>query len=521
MAIDQRKNLRPLPEYVRVCLISTLVWGLLAHGFALTNKFAMADELHYLFSVGSTVASGRWFLEILGKIVCVLFGSPNFSLPLTSGLLTIFFCGICSCILARWMELKNRRSWILISGLMVTFPVISGLFFYTFTAPYYLFALALVFLGSELLCKKRGILPFLGGVLLVVLGTSVYQAFVPLFLSLLLIYFILDVNARKNWQWQDLFQNIIWYCAAALVMICVYLLSVKVSTALVGQALEEYKGISSMGTTSLREYLNRVKLAFFLFFLPAKCDRNAFILTYQLLNGYYITLLLLGLLGAGTILRLFRKNPVQALSLALAFAVFPLASNFIYVTCASEDVYTLMQFGQLAPFLLLVCLCDRQDFAPTIHRGVKKAAALLLVVFCLFSVRIDNAIYTKADFIQTRAQFYFSTMAAQIKSTPGYTTSTPVTYVGDLFEFEDPTYQSIQGFSALTMTPLPYEFSPFCVICPAYDWQEFLDIWCGFDAPKTDSAAFEALPEVQVMPCYPNYGSIRMIGDTIVVKLQK
>ena len=85
---------------IKVCLISSLIWGLLAHGVALTTKFAVADEVHFGFSVGSTIVSGRWFLEILGRFVRFFFGSPNFSLPLTGGLLTIFLTGLCSCTLA-------------------------------------------------------------------------------------------------------------------------------------------------------------------------------------------------------------------------------------------------------------------------------------------------------------------------------------------------------------------------------------------------------------------------------------
>ena len=71
-----RSRIRDLPAYIRVCMVSTLLWGILAHGIALVTKFSMADEAHYLFSVGATVTSGRWFLGVLGAIVRWVFGSP-------------------------------------------------------------------------------------------------------------------------------------------------------------------------------------------------------------------------------------------------------------------------------------------------------------------------------------------------------------------------------------------------------------------------------------------------------------
>ena len=123
-----RSRIRDLPAYIRVCMVSTLLWGILAHGIALVTKFSMADEAHYLFSVGATATSGRWFLGVLGAIVRWVFGSPNFSLPLWSGLATLFFTGLCICVLVWWLKLSHKWSWILASGLLTVFPVMSGLF---------------------------------------------------------------------------------------------------------------------------------------------------------------------------------------------------------------------------------------------------------------------------------------------------------------------------------------------------------------------------------------------------------
>ena len=516
-----RTLIQSLPDYVRVCLISTLVWGLLAHGIALTNKFSLADDIHFLFSVGYTTVSGRWFLGVLGKLVSFLFGSPNFSLPLFGGLLTIFFTGLSSCVLVHWMDLKSKISWVLISGLLITFPVMSGLFFYNFTAPYYMFGLFLLFCGASVLCRHRNVRSFLIGIVLIALSTSIYQAFIPLFLSLLLTFFIKEVLTSDSWDIRKLFWEICWYCGACVAMILLYLLSVKISTLLFKQGLLAYKGISSMGSASLAGYLQRIKLAIYLFFFPAKADRYAFIFPYRLLDCYRLTLVLLLLLGSIYVCSAFRRGPVMGISIFLALTVFPLSTNFIYVTCDPEDVYSLMQFGLLSPFLLACCLSDWHTLTAP-HRGtLRTAASVILSIFCLFSVRMDNAVYAKADFAQTRTRSYFTTMVTQIKSTPGYTASTPVAYVGDISDFNDPTFQGLSGFGSLSMTPLPYDGTPFGVICAAYDWQEFLNLWCGFDAPQADTEAFSTLPEVQAMPGYPDNGSIQMIDGVIVVKLQK
>lgn len=40
-------------------LLYSLLFGLAAHGLALTNVIAFHDNVHYFFSVGATYSSGR------------------------------------------------------------------------------------------------------------------------------------------------------------------------------------------------------------------------------------------------------------------------------------------------------------------------------------------------------------------------------------------------------------------------------------------------------------------------------
>ena len=505
------KAKRSLSASVRVCMLSTLVWGLLAHGLALVTKFAMADEAHYLFSVGATASSGRWFLGLLGGLVQWIFGSPNFSLPLWGGLWTLFFTGLCACTLVSWLGLKKKSSQILASGLITVFPVMSGLFFYNFTAPYYMLGLLLVFLGGSVLCRKRGPLALPAAAVLVCLGLSIYQAFLPLFLSLLLIWFLKELSERESWSLQSLGKEILWYVLGVILIAAVYLLSVKLSTAFLKEGLTDYKGISTMGSAPLKEYLHRIKSAIYLFFFPAKADRYAFLFPYQLLNLYRLTLLGIGCCGVWMVFRLFRQSPWVAAAAALVMLCFPLAVNFIYVVCAQEDVYNLMLFGLMAPFLLLICFTEWLPSAKP-----HKVATALVLVFCLFCVRTDNAVYARGQLIQQRSISYFTTMITSIKSVPGYTASTPVAFVGDTSYAMDPTFRSIEGYGSISMAPLPYDASPFSI---GYSWQDFLTLWCGFTPPYADGNAYADLPEMQKMPCYPDSGSIQMINNTVVVKL--
>lgn len=85
-----------------------------------------------------------------------------------------------------------------------------------------------------------------------------------------------------------------------------------------------------------------------------------------------------------------------------------------------------------------------------------------------------------------------------------------------MFTFGDSTFHPIAGFTGLSIAPLRYDATPFSI---GGAWQRFLDLRCGFAPPTADASQYADLPEVQAMPCYPDYGSIQMIDGTLVVKL--
>ena len=171
----------------------------------------------------------------------------------------------------------------------------------------------------------------------------------------------------------------------------------------------------------------------------------------------------------------------------------------------------------MMPFFLLLLLAELLLPEVQAANWGKKCILALLAVFCIFSLRVDNATYEKGALMQDRIQQYFTVMIAQIRSTPGYTASTPVAYVGDPDAFGDTTFHQITGFAELPIAPLRYDSTPFSI---GNTWEKFLDLRCGFAPPKADPEDYADLPEVQAMPCYPDYGSIQLINGTVVVKLK-
>ncbi len=117
----------------------------------LFRSLSWHDDQTALFGVGTTYEIGRWMLGLLGDVVRCVFGESNYSLPVYSGMMAILFIAVAVFLLITMYHIKSALSIVAISGVMVCIPVITGLFGYMFTAPYYMFGMLLSIAGCFLI----------------------------------------------------------------------------------------------------------------------------------------------------------------------------------------------------------------------------------------------------------------------------------------------------------------------------------------------------------------------------------
>ena len=497
--------------HVPFAMAAAVIWGILAHGTVLFHKISIGDDSMFLHRVGVTTHSGRWFLEALGSLVRHLFGSVNLSAPLWSGFITIALIGLSACVVISLLGLKSKVSWIITAGLMTVFPMVASLLMYLFTAPYYACALLLTVSGTALLCRERRVLCFFGGVALLVLGMGIYQAYIPFALSLCLIFFVKTVLETKNWSWYHLLGSVLWYCAAFLLTVACYLMLTNLIVRLSGITLLDYKGISDMGQNGIADYLRRLPLSYKGFFQPSAMRSSANMFQQRLKYLYYLTLVgaaFYTAVGAAAIPK-GKDRAVRLLSVLLAMAVFPLAANFIVVMADMENISSLMAYAAMSPMLLLCCLIDCLPLDGKRVKAavpVRKAAVVLLMVFCLFYVRFDNAYYLKIEFYQQRVISHTSAIVGRIQSLDGYDPSMPVTY---LWDSNDPNWRSLWEFDDIDLVPGLYTSA---------ELESTMRLWCGFEPVFVEPEPFADLPQVRDMPSYPADGSVQIVNGTVVIK---
>lgn len=498
------KNLDSGPK---LAFFAALLWGMLSHGMMLTNKYSIHDDITFLHSIGATFESGRWMLGLISLAEQKLTAGPHYSMPLLNGMISLVCIALCAAILVSLFRVRSRFLCVALGGVLASFPGVTSLFGFMFTAPYYMVALLTTVVAAWGLCRRQSLVVWCLSVAMMGCAMGVYQAYIPVAIGMLLLHFLMERLDRPGDDWAHTIKTAIYYGSALLATVLAYYVINKLFLRFFGLQLNSYQGINKMGREGLGVYLSRALLAYKAFFFPEQMVRSSSAFVVMGLRLPWKGMLALdGLLLGALILRAWKERPWKALQIAVVSALLPLAMGFAYVM--GPDAHTLMVFGQCLIFVVTAVLIQRLGMDKTCFLGlVSLLLCLLLVLFPLAWCRYDNALYMDLEMNQQRTISWFNTLITRIKSCEGYRDELPVSYIGPM-QKQDLTFGLLSDFPYIW----PYESAPDLINDSGQI--HFMEKWCGFWQQQVE---FDH-PDIASMPCYPDDGSIRVIDDVIVVK---
>lgn len=505
----------------KCAVIAVFLFGILAHGPMLFNKFSNRDDLRYLFTGGVTVSSGRWMLLVAEKIKNLLFQDSVYSIPTINGIASFLCIAISACILIDLFDIKSTSLSILTGGLMVCIPVVTCMFGFMYTAHFYCLAILFAVLGASLVLRSSKWYGILTGILLAACSMGLYQAFAASFIAVLLFGLIKKASESEDKQAinQTIRRGIIVFISC-IGFLLAYLFFSKVFQVITHTPLSGYKGIGSTSDTTPAEYLSRILLAYREFFFP---KRGAY---YDVFPGgarhlYILSVALFVIFFCVMLWEAARKYKPAALCCLLLGLPVPLAVNFVFVMADPAFCYAMMVYGYAIYFIGFFWLFEKVQ--PQFKPGLKKlSGAGIAVIFALILIvfwRFDNICYMRLEMYQAQMTRFCTELIARMQSTDNYRSSMRVAYIGEPMLLEtDTTVPEIDELNYIHVSPY---FGFRQLLNTTEPWREFMKIWCEFQAWEVDNVGYyRGMPEVQEMPKYPDEGSIRVIGDTLVVKFR-
>ena len=511
-------------------LKACMLWGLAAHGMAFFNKYSTHDDA-YLFDLCGTYSSGRWMLGELGTLYTKVFGSWYHSTPLFHGIVSVLAIALACALILDMFSIRSKLLAVAFCGVAVTFPTVTGLFGYMFTAPYYMIGAAIGVAGVFVLNRSMTWPAFGFGVLLGAAAVGVYQANLPICVCLLLLCLIKRMLETETFSYQKVGGYLLYYAGACAAILGLYLLLNKLELTLHKTTLTSYQSIASFGLTDLKGYLERIRTAYREFFSPT--PNVSFCMFPIYTRRYYkLSVLVAILLSLAALARSYRRDKRSCALAAALMLLVPMACNLIFVMCG-ENVYTPMMYGECFFFAYYAWMADRlfpekgdgEDADKTasapsgreprrrlLERGVKAAVGTLLLLIGLLYCRFANICYLRAEFEQQQTISYYTALISRISSAEGYDDAYPVVYINE-FNKKPTTGLGCPDEEIIFISPYKSGYS-----VNIDTWRRVMRNWCGYDPETLDEALFVQRPEVMEMPCYPDSGSIKVIDGTVVVK---
>lgn len=339
----------------KIAFFSAFFLGLLVHMYQFTNYSPNHDGLYNFYGSQNMIGSGRWFLAA----ACSL--STFFDLPWVIGVVSVTFMALTAAVITEVFGMENPCLIVVCSGLLVSFPAVAETMFFAFTADGYM---AAMFLGALAVAvskiphcgsRKR----FLLSAACICLVCAIYQAYVSFAFVLAVCYFLYELlenryAVKAYGEWIAYQAGI--YLVGLLSYYAVWQILLKAS----GTAASSYEGISAIGVVNAGTILTAIKnslVSFVWFFLernPLKYGLSVYSVLGCLFGIAFVAVCAAAFFKSG----IFRRK-LEAVLFLLCLIVLPFGCYLCYFVSPGTQYYTRMLQSIVVLYLFLGVLCER------------------------------------------------------------------------------------------------------------------------------------------------------------------
>lgn len=509
---------KKIDDFRWVAMIATVVSGIVIHLFGLMNVLQNYDNISTQpAGYGTGIQSGRWFLTILGDWDKEFMGAYN--LPWVNGIIGILLLAVATYFLIDIFAIKDRKFAILLGIGCAAFPSVASCMLFKYTIQYYALAILMAVVAAYAVIKAPKRFMVLASILSAVLtacSLGIYQAYLPLTAGIFVLYLI-QQSVLNQRSWKEIFIHGLYYVLSLVLGLIFYFLALQASLKYYDVTLVGYQGIDKMGQLSLTELPQLFIAAFTGYFTMP--EENTYMLAsvpmlaiiYQAWNVAAAVMIVISLVQ--------RKAKLSQWGITAVLCIcFPIAVNLLVVMCANSWVYTLMVHAFV--LLLFVPVVFFEALPEAKGKWVKPqqlCAGIIAVSLGLASFAYSytaNVTYTAEYYANRQAENLANSMVTQVRMTEGFRPDQKWVLLG---RYSDPmmsyAWDNAPAYEGIA--------SPSRLV-NSYSWSSWIRHYVGYSVQWVDDQTREQLlakEVVQEMPSWPEYGSIQIIDDTVVIKL--
>ena len=508
------------PKLKKIALY-TLIFMALLHGYRYVSlgfshdslAFAWQPDLEWQISLGRYMQPFYWWI-IRGRIA-----APFIVGVLSYGYMVGSVYGVASLL-----DLKAKTSLFLLAGLMcgsLAFIALDAT--YSHTADVYMLALMLNIAAAWLCLRGRRRVPsVLAAVVLLVISTGLYQAYLQVFTALTMVWALLRLLKTDDRAIPEAAARCAQSFLALMLAMALFFVGYYVVMAVTGvEAVSKANSIGGMKVLSGAALVDMVKTTWK---MPLRQLGRLQGRIAPLARMLTAVVLMTGAAATIFTARRSRISAWQALGMAVLALLLPFGMNWICLFCGGV-VHDLMMYAYIVPLLAALAANERAwnlalaDEGKQIGKKTRAAACVLplAVLTLLFDRGIyANQIYLKKDLEYDTTLSVMTRVVDRIEQVEGYIPGeTPVEFLGDIQRSKlAMTRPAFAHLGSLTGTEENY------AITYGDTFWMYLEDVMGYPIKRFRETKNEEQERVtDDMPCFPDKDSVQMVDGVVFVKL--
>ena len=508
------------PKLKKIALY-TLIFMALLHGYRYVSlgfshdslAFAWQPDLEWQISLGRYMQPFYWWI-IRGRIA-----APFIVGVLSYGYMVGSVYGVASLL-----DLKAKTTLFLLAGLMcgsLAFIALDAT--YSHTADVYMLALMLNIAAAWLCLRGRRRVPsVLAAVVLLVISTGLYQAYLQVFTALTMVWALLRLLKTDDRAIPEAVARCAQSFLALMLAMALFFVGYYVVMAVTGvEAVSRENSIGGMKVLSGAALVDMVKTTWK---MPLRQLGRLQGRIAPLARMLTAVVLMTGAAATIFTARRSRVSTWQALGMAVLVLLLPFGMNWICLFCGGV-VHDLMMYAYIVPLLAALAANERAwnlalaDEGKQIGKKTRAAACVLplAVLTLLFDRGIyANQIYLKKDLEYDATLSVMTRVVDRIEQVEGYIPGeTPVEFLGDILRSQlTMTRPAFAHLGSLTGTEENY------AITYADTFWMYLEDVMGYPIKRFRETKNEEQERVtDDMPCFPDKDSVQMVDGVVFVKL--
>lgn len=508
------------PKLKKIALY-TLIFMALLHGYRYVSlgfshdslAFAWQPDLEWQISLGRYMQPFYWWI-IRGRIA-----APFIVGVLSYGYMVGSVYGVASLL-----DLKAKTTLFLLAGLMcgsLAFIALDAT--YSHTADVYMLALMLNIAAAWLCLRgKRRVPSVLAAVVLLVISTGLYQAYLQVFTALTMVWALLRLLKTDDRAIPEAVARCAQSFLALMLAMALFFVGYYVVMAVTGvEAVSKANSIGGMKVLSGAALVDMVKTTWK---MPLRQLGRLQGRIAPLARMLTAVVLMTGAAATIFTARRSRVSAWQALGMAVLVLLLPFGMNWICLFC-SGAVHDLMMYAYIVPLLAALAANERAwnlalaDEGKQIGKKTRAAACVLplAVLTLLFDRGIyANQMYLKKDLEYDATLSVMTRVVDRIEQVEGYIPGeTPVEFLGDIQRSQlAMTRPAFAHLGSLTGTEENY------AITYGDTFWMYLEDVMGYPIKRFRETKNEEQERVtDDMPCFPDKDSVQMVDGVVFVKL--